>query len=92
MARVTVQARITGQVQGVWYRGWTREQAERLGLSGWVRNETDGSVAALISGPADKVEAMVTALWRGPPAARVSGVVTRPADSDDTIAGFVIRR
>src|SRR5699024_1180285 len=44
---VAVEARITGRVQGVWYRGWTKGEATRRGLSGWVRNEPDGAVAAL---------------------------------------------
>ena len=47
-----VRVRITGRVQGVYFRGWTRDEAARLGLDGWVRNEADGSVTALIAGPA----------------------------------------
>ena len=49
--RRTVLARISGRVQGVSFRVWTQFEAEKLGLSGWVRNEDDGSVTALISGP-----------------------------------------
>ncbi len=48
---VTVRARVTGRVQGVWFRGWTEAEARRLGLAGWVKNEADGSVTALIAGP-----------------------------------------
>ena len=47
----TVRLSITGRVQGVWYRGWTVDQAKALGLAGWVRNFTDGSVEALVNGP-----------------------------------------
>ena len=71
---VTVNVRIRGRVQGVWYRGWTEEEAARRGLRGWVRNRRDGSVEALLSGPAAIVEDMIEACWKGPPAARVEAV------------------
>ena len=61
-------------MQGVWYRGWTEEEAARRGLRGWVRNRRDGSVEALLSGPAAIVEDMIEACWKGPPAARVEAV------------------
>ena len=77
---ITVKARIEGSVQGVWYRGWTVDQASRRGLSGWVRNRRDGSVEAIFSGPADQVAAMLADCRRGPPAARVSKVVSELAD------------
>jgi acylphosphatase len=56
---IAVAARITGRVQGVWFRGWVREEARRLGLTGLVRNEPDGSVAALFAGQ----ETAVAARW-----------------------------
>jgi acylphosphatase len=73
-ADVTVSVRIRGRVQGVWYRGWTEEEAARRGLRGWVRNRRDGSVEALFSGPAAIVQDMIEACWKGPPAARVEAV------------------
>jgi acylphosphatase len=75
----TVLARVTGRVQGVWFRAWTREQAERIGLRGWVRNEPDGSVSALLSGEEPAVAEMLSALHEGPPGAEVAGVETEPA-------------
>jgi acylphosphatase len=75
-----VHVHIEGRVQGVWYRGWTVEQAMRRRLRGWVRNRRDGSVEALFAGPASAVDDMLEACWQGPPAARVSAVVVRPAD------------
>ena len=54
---ITVRVRISGRVQGVWYRGWTVDEARRLGLSGWVRNRRDGSVEAVFSGPEHVVRA-----------------------------------
>jgi acylphosphatase len=77
----TVAVRISGRVQGVWYRAWTAETATRLGLSGWVRNEPDGTVAALFHGPGEIVSAMLDACREGPPAARVDQIETAPADA-----------
>ncbi|MBK8176126.1 MAG: acylphosphatase [Rhodospirillales bacterium] len=75
-----VLVRIEGRVQGVWYRGWTVQEAIRRRLSGWVRNRSDGSVEALFSGPSDDIEAMVSACRQGPPAACVTALNVRPAD------------
>ena len=67
--RRTVTVRIEGRVQGVYYRAWTDETARELGLDGSVRNASDGSVEAVFSGPADKVEEML-GVRHGPPDAR----------------------
>ena len=69
-----VRARISGRVQGVGYRIWTRGEAVQLGLTGWVRNESDGSVSALIAGADSAIAAMVERLWQGPRGAAVSKV------------------
>ncbi len=82
-----VRVQIEGRVQGVWYRGWTVQEAVRRGLRGWVRNRSDGSVEALFAGPAPDVDAMVEACWRGPPAARVARVITTVA-AEPEAAGF----
>ena len=55
----TVHVIIEGRVQGVWYRGWTCEQAGELGLSGWVRNRRDGTVEAMFSGASQSVAEMI---------------------------------
>lgn len=86
-ADITVNVRIRGRVQGVWYRGWTEEQAALRGLRGWVRNRRDGSVEALFCGPAALVQDMIDACWNGPPAARV-GAVEQSAAADFTGSGF----
>ncbi|WP_028878513.1 acylphosphatase [Terasakiella pusilla] len=70
----TVHLKITGRVQGVWYRAWTRETAESLGLNGWVRNRLDGSVEALVSGQAGNVDELTKRCWDGPSAAKVDSV------------------
>lgn len=77
--RRTVRVRIRGTVQGVWFRGWTVAQAGQLGLEGWVRNRTDGTVEALFSGPPPMVEAMLDRCRRGPDRAVVRDVAVEPA-------------
>jgi acylphosphatase len=74
-----VHARITGVVQGVGFRAWMEQTAERLGVRGWVRNRRDGSVEAVIAGDTSKVDEMLTMCWQGPPSARVEGVSVEDA-------------
>jgi acylphosphatase len=69
-----VRARIEGRVQGVWYRGWTVDEASRRGLRGWVRNRRDGSVEAVFAGDEGRVDDMIEACWTGPPAAQVTEI------------------
>ena len=65
---------ITGRVQGVGFRYWTRERAEEMGLNGWVRNTPEGQVEAVFSGPVLLVEEMIALCEEGPPMARVMEV------------------
>ncbi len=85
-----VIARIQGRVQGVSFRAWTRDHARRLGLTGWVRNEPDGSVRAMIAGPRGSVERMLDHLNDGPPAARVDAVQSEVQESADFPRDFSI--
>ena len=87
----TVRVRVTGRVQGVAYRAWAADAARRLGLAGWVRNDPDGAVSALLSGAPAAVERMLAALREGPPAAEVRDVTARPSDERPP-TGFAIRR
>jgi acylphosphatase len=82
-----VRLTIRGRVQGVSFRYWTVGEANRRGLDGWVRNRRDGSVEALISGPAAAVDAMIEICRQGPPAARVTDIVTAP-ENERAAAGF----
>ena len=78
---------VTGRVQGVWFRGWTVDQARALGLNGWVRNRCDGSVEILADGPEDAVVELIRRCHEGPPAARVDRIAVE--DSGETApAGF----
>jgi len=70
----TVHIRVEGRVQGVGYRAYVAREAAHLGLRGWVRNRTDGSVEAVLQGPSAAVEEMLALCRRGPPASRVDRV------------------
>jgi acylphosphatase len=70
-----IRARCVGHVQGVSFRANAQSNATSLGLSGWVRNEPDGTVTLEIEGPKPKVEALVDWCRQGPPGARVDDVV-----------------
>ncbi|MCU4655175.1 acylphosphatase [Roseibacterium sp. SDUM158016] len=85
------EVRVRGRVQGVAFRAWTKARAQALGLAGWVRNEADGSVMAVIEGPADAVARMLDAFGKGPPAARVDAVTASPVEVAG-LAGFRVLR
>jgi acylphosphatase len=74
VATRTVHVMISGRVQGVGYRAWTKREADKHGLSGWVCNRRDGSVEAVFSGEAGTVAAMLIAVESGPGGARVDAV------------------
>jgi acylphosphatase len=74
----TRRIRVKGRVQGVGFRYALRDEAERLGLTGWVRNRADGSVEALVQGEVRAIERLVAWARRGPPAAHVTAVEDEP--------------
>ena len=71
---MTRHLQIEGQVQGIGYRAAMRAEAERLGVTGWVRNRADGSVEAVVQGQANPIERLIAWARLGPAAARVSSV------------------
>ena len=77
-ARVSIK----GLVQGVFFRQSTMETARQLGVAGWVRNESDGSVAAEIVGSRQNVEKLIAWCHKGPPSARVDKVDVQWLDAD----------
>ncbi|MGA2397445.1 MAG: acylphosphatase [Steroidobacteraceae bacterium] len=88
MSEVTRRFRVTGKVQGVYFRHSTRLEAERLVLSGYARNLPDGSVEVLVHGPAAAVVLLHQWLHRGPKSARVAAVQEmEPAHDDRASAG-----
>jgi acylphosphatase len=78
--------RISGRVQGVGFRDAMCREADRLGVSGWVRNRHDGTVEAVVDGAPDAIETIIAWARRGPPAARVSDVSV--SDASGQFAGF----
>jgi acylphosphatase len=74
VSEVTRRFRVTGRVQGVYFRHSTRLEAERLALSGYARNLPDGSVEVAVRGPASAVGELHQWLHRGPKSARVAAV------------------
>jgi acylphosphatase len=83
--RVARRLVISGRVQGVGFRWFARDAAQREGLTGWVRNLPDGRVEALIEGEAEAVERVERTLHRGPGSAHVTGVF---ADSEDPSGAY----
>ena len=91
MARLTRRLSISGRVQGVGFRSALSQKANMLQLSGWVRNRSDGSVEALVSGDPAAVEALCAWAAQGPPAARVERLLSNdlPNSGDgDATSGF----
>ncbi|NPA48570.1 MAG: acylphosphatase [Thermodesulfobacteria bacterium] len=74
MGKKRVHVYISGLVQGVWFRAHTKEEADRLGVKGWVRNLPDGRVEAVFEGDEEAVDEMVRWCHKGSPQSRVEKV------------------
>lgn len=88
--RLRVRAVVAGRVQGVYFREGCRREAEALGVTGWVRNRSDGSVEIEAEGERPAVEALLAWARRGPARARVSGVTVEDLDPVGG-TGFAVR-
>lgn len=77
-SRICLRCRVGGRVQGVFFRATAREQAQRLGVTGYARNLPDGQVEVLICGAGKAVAAMRDWLRSGPPQAEVTGIACEP--------------
>jgi acylphosphatase len=82
---------ISGRVQGVWYRANTQKQAEQRGISGWVRNLSDGRVEAVFEGPEAEIEDMIQWCHTGSPMAHVDDVEVE-WEEPAGLEGFTIKR
>lgn len=87
-----IELRITGMVQGVFFRASTQAKAHELGLTGWVRNAPDGSVELVAEGHAEALAAFERWCHAGPSAARVDRVDARRATATGEFASFHVRR
>ena len=85
-----VRVRVSGRVQGVFFRAETRARAESLGVAGWVRNTGDGSVEGVLEGSDDHVESLLAWCRRGPAGAQVDDVETAEEEPTGDI-GFRVR-
>lgn len=92
MKPVRAWVRIHGQVQGVNYRYTTRRQAEHLGVFGWVRNCSDGSVEGVFEGRESAVRALLDWCRQGPPAAEVSEILVDWEEFCNEFDCFEVRR
>ena len=88
---VRCRVRVSGQVQGVWFRASTRDRAAALQLRGYARNLADGRVEVLAIGDGDAVEELGQWLHYGPPQARVDELERVEAHDEPGLAGFEIR-
>jgi acylphosphatase len=82
---------ISGRVQGVWFRANTKNKAEQLGITGWVRNTDDGKVEALFEGEENALEEMLEWCNNGPPMAKVKDVKVQRHPASDEYDAFVIK-
>jgi acylphosphatase len=85
------QIRVSGRVQGVGYRVSLQDEARRLGVSGWVRNRSDGSVEALLQGTPQALDALIAWARRGPPGARVTALAESSVEHEPAQPGFELR-
>ena len=82
---------VHGRVQGVYFRAATRDQARQLGLSGWVRNCSDGSVEVLAEGQRTHLEQLITWCHGGPPGALVTDLSAEWQQATGEFVGFVVK-
>jgi len=89
--RTRARVRVSGRVQGVFFRDSTRQKARELGLHGYVMNTPEGDVEALFEGPKGSVEEMVRWCEEGPPHASVENVSVDHEAPGDDLTGFEVR-
>jgi acylphosphatase len=91
-AAARVHIKIHGRVQGVYYRASALQEAQKLGLTGWVMNCPDGAVEAVAEGAKHKLEALIAWCRQGPDGARVTSVDVRWKKPENNFYSFSIRR
>ena len=87
---IAVHISVYGEVQGTGFRTWTKEQADKLNLSGWTRKASDGSIEIFSQGEEDKINDFVSICWDGPNMAFIDEVLVKDTNPDDSFSGFEI--
>ncbi len=91
MDNVRAHLFIEGRVQGVFYRGFTKELAQKLELQGWVRNLSDGRVEAVFEGPKHLIDKAIKQCYVGPPGSRITDIDVQWEASSGDRKGFFVR-
>lgn len=94
MDKTQKHVKISGRVQGVGFRHFTRQNAQDLGITGWVRNERNGDVEAVLQGEEENVQKMIDRLRSGPRTARVDDINVQDGIGENTesYSGFFVKR
>jgi acylphosphatase len=82
---------ISGRVQGVWFRASTRDKAQQLGLTGWVKNTSEGNVEAVFEGEGKLIDEMLDWCHHGPPLAQVENVEVKKQRPSSDFDDFSIK-
>ena len=83
---------ITGRVQGVWYRSYTKDKAQKIGLTGWIRNLENGDVEAIFEGEEKAIEEMIVWCYSGSPLAEIDDIQTMYEKFSDEFEEFTIQK
>ena len=81
---------VYGEVQGSGFRSWAKEKSTKLGLTGWARKASDGSIEIFVQGEDESVNSFISLCWDGPTLSHVDDVLVQDANSDKSIVGFEI--
>ena len=92
MTKLRLHIWVSGKVQGVYFRGSTRELADKLGICGWVKNLDDGRVEALLEGEEEKVEQLMQFVREGPGGAEVHTVESVKESGEAQYTEFSVER
>ena len=87
---IAVHISVYGEVQGTGFRTWSKEQAEKLNLSGWTRKASDGSIEIFSQGEEEKINDFVSICWDGPNMAFIDEVLVKDTNPDDSFSAFEI--
>lgn len=85
----TTRLLIKGKVQGVFYRISAKEAAKRIGITGWIKNTTDGNVESLVTGTAGQIQEFIYWCRQGPARAKVTDVISNE-EQEELFSYFLV--